>query len=67
VRGKSATERIFAILLVVVIAIVYDAVTWQRRSAEHPGHSFISIIVVDSIALLFILWSDGLFAFFDLW
>jgi hypothetical protein len=66
-HGRSAAERIFAILLVVSFVIVFDAVTWQKRSAEHPGHSFISIMVVDSLALLFCLWGDGFFAFFDLW
>jgi hypothetical protein len=66
-HGKSTVERAFAILLVVSFVIVFDAVTWQRRSAEHPGHSFVSIMVVDSLALLFYLWCDGFFAFFDLW
>jgi hypothetical protein len=66
-HGRSATERIFVILLVVAIAIVYDAVTWQRRSVQHSGYSFLSIVIADSIALFFCFWFEGVFTFFDLW
>jgi hypothetical protein len=60
-RGKSAVERFFAVLLVVGFVVVFDAVQWQRLHSGNPGHSKASILIVNSIALLFWSWFDGFF------
>jgi hypothetical protein len=66
-RGRSLKERIFIVLMVAAVAIVIDAVEWQRRFHGTHGHLPTWILIVDIFVLLITLWFYGFFDCFDLW
>jgi hypothetical protein len=62
---RNIRERIFVILLIVALVVVYDAVIWHCHPRGDSRLPVELLFVLQSVALLFILWSDGFFYFID--